>query len=138
MSFNKILEKMIEVDSNKQLFKLTDGSFWMQEDSILTPSYKYMIEVKIIENEEKYYLQINDKKIFVCPLYNVIESQISGFFKGWSGNSSYHLKNGQTWKEVSAIYHRQCELSSNVLIYKYRKHTYMCVAGTVAMVENIE
>lgn len=97
--------------------------------------YKYMIEVKLIENKEKHYIQINDDKIVVSPLYNVIESQISGFFKGWGGNSFYYLKNGQTWKKVSAIYHRQCELSPNVFIYKYHKHTYMCVSDTIAMVE---
>lgn len=138
MSFNKILEKMIEVNKNKHIFKLTDGSYWMQENSILTAPYKHMIGLVLVENKGKHYLQINDDKIMVSPLYNVIESQIFGFFKGWNGTSSYRLKNGQTWKEISAVYHRQCNLSPYIFIYKYRKHNYMYVDGTVAIVELVE
>lgn len=46
-----------------------------------------------------------------------IESQIDGDFKGWEGETIYHLRNGQIWQQSSYHYHYHYAYAPEVTIY---------------------
>ncbi|EPH94744.1 hypothetical protein D922_01492 [Enterococcus faecalis 06-MB-DW-09] len=70
------------------------------------------------------------KKIEVKQLYDVIESNIVGPFKGWNGSSVYKLHNGQTWLQSTYKY----AYSPLATIYKGNSGTIMQVEGTFSHV----
>jgi len=48
---------------------------------------------------------------------SVIESSIDGEFKGWEGETTYKLINGQVWQQASYHYHYHYAYSPKVLIF---------------------
>ncbi len=47
----------------------------------------------------------------------VIESNISGTFNGWTGETIFKLQNGQIWQQSSYDYHYTYAYAPKVLIY---------------------
>jgi hypothetical protein len=48
---------------------------------------------------------------------DVIESKISGEFKGWNGETTFKLQNGQTWQQKAYAYKYHYVYRPDVLIY---------------------
>ncbi|GAA4017432.1 hypothetical protein GCM10022408_33750 [Hymenobacter fastidiosus] len=79
-------------------------------------------EVKIYQNGSDYKLVIEDfdEPVICKKLKNVIETQISGEFKGWEGETIFKMMNGQIWQQSSYAYTYHYAYSPNVLIYEFK------------------
>jgi hypothetical protein len=49
---------------------------------------------------------------------DVVDSQISGTFNGWSGSTTFTLTNGQVWQQSSYAYDYRYAYRPNVLIFR--------------------
>lgn len=58
-----------------------------------------------------------------------IESQISGEFKGWEGETVVILINGQIWKQSDCLYWYHYWFMPSVIVYKTRSGWKMSVEG---------
>lgn len=78
--------------------------------------------VKIYQNGLDYKLVIDDfEEPVICKkLRNVIETQISGEFNGWTGETIFKMTNGQVWQQASYAYMYHYSYSPNVLIYEFK------------------
>lgn len=79
-------------------------------------------EVKIYQDGSDYKLVIEDfdEPVFCKKLKNVIETQISGEFKGWDGETIFKMINGQIWQQSSYAYMYHYAYSPSVLIYNFK------------------
>lgn len=59
----------------------------------------------------------------------VIETQISGSFNGWDGETVFKLMNGQIWQQISYAYHYHYAYMPGVLIYPSGSGCTMKVEG---------
>lgn len=64
----------------------------------------------------------------------IVESQIDGVFKGWSGNTVVNLTNGQIWKQAEPYYHYHYSYRAKVIIYKTESGKYKMVVGDLKAV----
>ena len=87
--------------------------------------------VKIYQNGSKYKLEIEDfdEAVICTKIKNVIETQISGEFKGWEGETKFQMMNGQIWRQSSYAYMYHYAYSPNVLIYEFKGVWKMKVEG---------
>lgn len=78
-------------------------------------------DVKIFHNGNRYKLVIEDfdEPVFCKKIESIIETQISGEFKGWQGSTVFKMMNGQIWKQSSYEYHYHYAYSPEVLIYEF-------------------
>lgn len=62
-------------------------------------------DVEIYQNGSDYKLVIEDfdEPVICKKLKNVIETQISGGFKGWEGGTIFKMSNGQIWQQSSYV-----------------------------------
>ena len=79
-------------------------------------------DVKIYQKGSDYKLVIDDfDEAVICRrLKNVIETQISGEFKGWDGETIFKMMNGQIWQQSSYAYMYHYAYSPSVLIYELK------------------
>lgn len=121
--------------NNDEIFQLADRSFWQ-----VKYEYDYLFEffpsVVVCPAEGKLILkgkQLNILRISAAPgnpgppatttspsattPSEVIQSRISGEFKGWEGDTIYQLQNGQVWKQIIAHYHYHYAYSPEVIVY---------------------
>ncbi len=86
-------------------------------------------DVKIYQNGSDYKLVIDDfdESVICKKLKNVIETQISGEFKGWEGETIFKMMNGQIWQQSSYAYMYHYSYSPNVLIYEFKGNWIMKV-----------
>ena len=47
----------------------------------------------------------------------MIESQIAGEFKGWTGDTIFKLSNGQIWQQIEYDYEYEYDYMPDVTIY---------------------
>ena len=99
----KIDGKFYGFDYNT-VFKMKNGTYWAQSQYKYWYHYAYSPDAIIEENNGKTVLKVAGHDIPVRRVYDVIESQINGAFKGWSGDTSYELTNGQVWKQAHYSY----------------------------------
>lgn len=139
------IEKHSQIDGDFEgsdvevLFKLMDGSYWLQD----APKYWYYCdycpEVLILTEGNQFYLQVEGQSelIAVREVFDVSESVIDGEFKGWDGETEYQLVNGQVWKQ--SAYKQEYRYSSrpNVAIYESSDGMKMSVAGSNAYVKRV-
>lgn len=118
-----------------QLFKMSNGTYWIQAHYRYWYHYAYRPNVAIFEENGKYYLEVANEKIEVRQLFNVVESKIDGSFKGWDGKSVYKLCNGQIWVQTEYKYTYTYANSPSVIIYEGYSGIIMKVAGTTAKVK---
>lgn len=78
--------------------------------------------VKIFQNESDYKLIIDDfdEPVICKKAKNVIETQISGEFKGWEGETIFKMMNGQIWQQSTYAYMYHYGYSPSVLIYEFK------------------
>lgn len=114
---------------NEVLFKLRNGTYWIQTRYKYWYKYAYCPEVTITKEDGKFFLNVADKSIQVTPISDVIKSNIKGAFKGCDGNSVYELVNGQIWQQSMYKYEYQYAYSPEVTIYPTSGGYTMRVAG---------
>ncbi len=121
------------------LFKLQDGTFWLQEEYKYWYHYAYCPTIQLLKKGSRYYLRVQGREqvVGVRQTFSVIESTIDGKFKGWGGETEYRLLNGQVWKQASYKYEYRYAYRPDVLIYEGSGGITMRVAGTSATVRRI-
>lgn len=121
------------------LFKLTDGTYWLQAEYKYWYYYAYRPEVEIYAEGGTVYLRVvgQSESVAVTQLGNVIESQLSGAFEGWQGESEYELTNGQVWKQSRYRYQYQYKYRPHATIYRASGGTIMDVDGCRAHVTRV-
>jgi hypothetical protein len=141
--FKTILSSQIDGDfegfDDEMLFKLMDGSYWVQDEYKYWYHYAYCPEALIIENNDRLYIQVNGQNeiVAVRQITNVIESKINGEFKGWDGETTYELMNGQVWQQSAYKYKYKYAYMPEALIYNPGGGHVMQVKGTKAKVRRV-
>jgi hypothetical protein len=120
------------------LFKMRNGTYWIQAQYEYWYHYAYCPNATITKDNGKYILTVFGKSIPVKRTTDVIESHIDGEFKGWQGNTSYKLNNGQIWEQCSNKYENKNANRPEAIVYATSSGYKMLVAGTIANVRQIE
>ena len=83
------------------LIKTANFHFYELNDKINQKSMYPNPEILVYQDGKKFKMKIQgiEKLLIVNRLQEVIESNIDGNFKGYDGNSSFSLMNGQDWKQ---------------------------------------
>lgn len=123
--------------NSDELFKLANGTYWIQAKYNYWYHYEYRPDVVITEESNQYILTVANHLIPVRRVSEVIETSIVGAFKGWSGSSTYQLANGQTWQQSTYKYEYVYAYNPEVIIYDAGYGYKMKVEGTEADVKRI-
>ena len=96
--------------------------------------------VQIFQNGSNYKLIIEDfEEPVICKkLKNVIETQISGTFEGWNGETIFKMMNGQIWQQSSYAYMYHYAYSPEVLIYEFKGSLIMKVEEIDVTIEVVQ
>jgi hypothetical protein len=124
--------------NTEQLFKLANGTYWIQAEYKYWYHYEYGPKVVITEENDKYILTVANNSVPVRRVSDIIESRIAGNFEGWQGNSTYTLANGQVWQQTTYKYEYKYAYNPEVIIYSSLGGYKMEVEGTVAEVRRIK
>lgn len=119
------------------LFKMRNGTYWLQAKYKYWYHYAYSPHVEITEQDGRYYLTVVGHSIPVRKIRNVIESRINGAFNGWAGDSEYELRNGQVWQQSNYKYEYKYAYMPEAIIYETGGEYKMSVAGTAANVKRV-
>lgn len=122
------------------LFKLMDGSYWIQDEYKYWYHYAYCPEALILRSGGRLFIQVDGQNeiVPIREIHNVIESKINGEFRGWEGETEYELTNGQVWKQSRYKYKYKYKYMPRVIIYQTSSGMVMHVAGTKATVQRIK
>lgn len=143
---NYELVKTVQIDGDFEgfddevLFKLMDGTYWIQDQYIYWYHYAYCPLVNILRANSRFYLQVEGQNqiVPVRQISDVVESQINGEFKGWEGETTYELTNGQVWQQSTYNYEYKYSYMPEALIYSAGAGYKMQVEGTSADVRRIK
>ena len=102
--FKGKIDSDFEGFDDNAIFKMSDGSCWVQSRYLYWYHYAYRPDAVIVREDGRTYLIVLDHKVQVERVDNVIESRINGEFKGWSGNTKVELANGQVWEQAAYKY----------------------------------
>lgn len=122
------------------LFRLMDGTCWVQDEYKYWYHYAYCPEALILQKDGRLFIQV-DRQSEIVPVREiggVIESKINGEFKGWAGDTVYELLNGQVWQQSHYKYEYRYSYMPEALIYNPGGSYVMQVAGTSAKVRRIK
>ena len=122
------------------LFQLMDGSRWLQDEFKYCYQYSYCPQVEILRGNGRLFLRVdgNSEIVPIRQIHSVIESKINGAFKGWEGETSYELVNGQIWKQSRYKYKYKYAYMPKAIIFDPGGGHVMRVAGTHAKVRRIK
>ena len=123
---------------DEALFRMMDGSYWIQAQYKYWYHYTFNPEAIITEEHGQYILTVAENSIPVRQIQDVIESRIEGEFEGWEGESIYKLTNGQVWKQSRYKYEYRYAYRPEALIYHTSYGYKMKVAGTITDVERVK
>jgi len=114
------IEDDFEGFDDEMIFELTDGSFWIQDEYKYWYHYAYRPRVIILRKGGRFYLQVDGQNqvVAVQQISDVIKSQINGEFKGWEGETTYQLTNGQVWQQCTYNYEYTYSYMPEVTICK--------------------
>ena len=126
--------------ANDKLFKLKDGTFWLQTDHTLWRYRASTPKAQIVEIIDQLFLQIEEETEIarVRQIFDVVESKINGIFRGWEGETSYELQNGQIWQQIRYQFENKFAYRPDVLIYNTGSETLMRVEGTTVSVRRTQ
>lgn len=142
--FKIILRSQIDGDfegfDDEVLFKLRDGSYWVQDEYKYWYHYSYCPETLILQNNGRLYIQVDGQNeiVAVRQITDVVESKINGEFKGWEGETTYELMNGQVWQQTVYKYTYKYAYMPRALIYNAGGGHVMNVKGTKAKVRRVK
>ncbi len=131
------IEGDFEGFDDEVLFKMQDGSLWVQARYHYWYHYAYSPEARVIRRSDGYHLEVADKSILVAEATSVADSRIDGDFNGWDGETVYSLMNGQVWQQSKYKYRYKYAHCPPALVYRASGGHKMRVAGTVANVRRI-
>lgn len=122
------------------LFRLMDGSYWIQDQYMYWYHYAYCPKVNILRSRGQLYLQVVGQReaVPIRPISDVVESQIDGEFNGWEGETVYALTNGQVWQQSTYQYEYTYAYRPDIFIYSAGGGYKMQVEGTTADVRRIK
>ncbi|EPW2952123.1 hypothetical protein ACXHAC_001136 [Pseudomonas aeruginosa] len=122
------------------LFKLEDGTYWIQDQYMYWYHYAYCPKINILRANGRVFLNVDGQNqvVPIRQIFDVVESQINGDFNGWEGETAYQLTNGQIWKQSSYSYEYTYSYMPEVLIYNTGSGYKMQVEGTIADVALIK
>jgi len=134
------IEGNFEGFDDEVLFKLKDGTYWIQDEQKHWYHYANCPKAKILRKGDRLYIQIDgqDEIAPVREACNVITSKIKGEFKGWNGKSAYELVNGQVWQQASNKYKYRYAYMPTAIIYETSSGMVMEVVGTRAKVRRVK
>ena len=139
-----ILQSQIDGDfdgfDDEVLFRLSNGTYWVQDEYKYWYHYSYMPQVNLLNIQGRIHLQVvgQSEIVQVREITGVIESRINGEFKGWEGETSYQLINGQVWQQASYKYEYKYAYMPEVTIFDPGGGNIMQVADTKAKVRRIK
>ena len=121
------------------LFKLTDGTFWVQCDTRYDRHDAENPAVELLALDDGHFMKVDgmDNMVLVQQVEGVIESQVFGRFNGWTGKTVVKLTNGQMWQQAQFIRKYAVKYMPPVLIYLTPSGPVMQVAGTRVKVRQI-
>ena len=119
------------------VFKLNNGTYWVQDQYQYWYHYAYRPEATISEENGRTILAVCGRSIPVKRIFDVIESKIDGTFKGWEGNTKYKLINGQEWQQKEYKYEYKYAYRPEAIICNIDGKYVMYVAETHAFVKQI-
>jgi hypothetical protein len=141
--FEVVLRSQIDGDfegfDDDLLFKLMDGSYWVQDEYKYWYHYSYCPEALILRKSGRFFIQV-DRQPEIVPvrqITDVVESKIDGEFKGWEGETEYRLTNGQVWKQSAYKYEYKYAYMPDVVIFDPGSGPVMQVEGTTAKVRRV-
>jgi len=121
------------------LFRLTDGSLWVQSHYKYWYHYAYRPTVEILSERGTNFLRPEGylEQVQVEQIFGAIESRIAGVFEGWQGESEYELANGQVWRQRQYKYEYKYFYSPEAVVYSAPSGTVMDVEGSKSVVERV-
>jgi hypothetical protein len=135
------IEDEFEGFDDGQVFLLSDGSTWIQDEYQYVYHYAYRPKVALTRSKDgRVYLSVQGMRnsVAVRPVTVTIRSRIAGEFKGWLGNSEYTLSNGQIWRQARYHYHYHYHWTPTVIIFQDAGRYHMVVAGLKAEVRRLK
>lgn len=124
---------------DEALFKLLDGTYWLQAEYKYWYHYAYCPVVGILQAGDALYIRVDgqDEIVAVRQIYGVTQSKIRGAFKGWAGDTTYELDNGQVWQQSTYKYEYKYAYRPEAIVYAASSGYRMSVAGTLAKVKRL-
>lgn len=135
--FDGCIDSDFEGFNDNMVFKMSNGTYWIQTSYEYWYHYAYRPKVTITFENGRYMLSVLERSIEVQQPDDVIESRIKGVFEGWKGNSKYTLTNGQVWEQSVYKYEYKYEYSPEAIVISYGGRNIMTVAGTCVEVRKI-
>lgn len=120
--------------NSNQLFKLANGTYWIQSKYRYWYHYKYRPQAVIVEVNGQFILTVEGQSIPVRRVHEVWESRIAGRFEGWRGDTIYKLENRQIWQQSVYKYEYKYALRPDAIVFKLGSRYIMRVVGTEAEV----
>jgi hypothetical protein len=104
------------------IFKISSRDYFVVNERTRQRVRTRNPNVKIFQNGSDYKLVIDDfdEPVICKKIKNVIETQISGEFKGWEGETIFKMMNGQIWQQSTYAYMYHYAYSPSVLIYEFK------------------
>jgi hypothetical protein len=104
------------------IFKASSRDYYIINESTRQRVRTRNPNVKIYNNGYDYKLVIEDfdEPVICRKVKDVIETQISGEFEGWKGETMFKMTNGQIWQQSSYAYMYHYAYNPSVLIYEFR------------------
>lgn len=137
---NNIINAQIDGDfegwSGESIVKLTNGETWKQSEYYYQYTYAFMPNVTITNSPTGYKMKVDGigKEVCVEKLKNVLKSNVSGSFNGWTGDTIVELINGEKWKQTKYKYSYSYAYRPNIIIYQSGNEFKMKVDGNDAIV----
>lgn len=119
---------------DKAVFKMSNGTYWVQAQYCYWYHYAYRPDAVVIEENGSYILTVAEQSIPVRLINDVIESNIDGVFTGWDGSKRYKLTNGQVWQQSEYKYEYTYAYRPEAMICNINGSYIMFVQGTQAAV----
>lgn len=134
-----ILEGEFEGFNDDALFRMEDGTAWMQDEYRYWYYYAYCPRVSILKKGSRLFLKVNEtaQVVPVRQIFGLVESQIDGDFRGWEGDTRYQLTNGQVWEQIEYKYEYKYSYMPTAYVYEGSAGAIMQVQGTHAKVRRI-
>ena len=123
---------------DEMLFKMQNNTYWIQTQYKYSYHYAYSPNATIIDDNGVYVLTVAGNSLPVKRITNVIKSRINGEFKGWEGDTTYQLQNGQVWQQSTYKYQYKYSYMPEAIVYRATSGYKMRVAGTTANVRRVK
>lgn len=135
--YNGKIEGNFDGFNDNVIFKMADGTYWMQSEYKYWYHYEYRPDAVITEEKGVFILTVAGESVAIKQLRDVIESTINGTFDGWKGGSTYKLTNGQVWQQCRYKYDYKNAYRPQAVVGNMNGEYLMFVEGTYAVVRRV-